>query len=53
MLNFHYSQINQQEFEQLAELLLNYPMIFTTSKVDVEKLVSTLHLPLKTDTVFK
>ena len=53
MFNFQHSQINQQEFEQLAELLLKYPMIFTTPKFDVGKLVSTLHLPLKTDAVFK
>ena len=42
-----------QEFEQLAELLLKYPMIYATSKLDVGKVNSPLHLPLKPDSVFK
>ena len=49
-LNF---QITQKEFEQLADLLLKYPKAYATSKFDVGKLNSPLHLPLKPDAVFK
>ena len=44
MFNFQRSQINQQEFDQLAELLLKYPMLYVTSKLDVGKMNSSLHL---------
>ena len=40
---------NFQEIGQLAELLLKYPMIYATSKFDVGKVNSPLHLPLKPD----
>ena len=53
MFNFQHSQINQQEFDQLAELLLKYPMVYATSKFDVRKIHSPLHLLLKPDAVFK
>ena len=53
MFNFQHSQNTQKEFEQLAELLPKYPMVYATSKFDVGKLNSTLHLPLKPDAVFK
>ena len=35
MFNFQHSQITQKEFEQLAELLLKYPMVYATSNFDV------------------
>ena len=53
MFNFHHSQITQKEFEQPAQLLLKYPMVCATSKSDVGKVNSTLHLPLKPDKIFK
>ena len=53
MFKFQHSQINQQEFNLLAELLLKYPMIYATSNFDVVKVNSPLRLPLKPDTVFK
>ena len=53
MFNFQYSQIIQQEFEHLAQLLLKYPMAYATTEFDVGKVNSLLHLPLKADTVFK
>ena len=34
MFNFQYSQINQQELEQLAELSLKFSMVYATSKFD-------------------
>ena len=46
MFNFQHSQITQQEFEKIAELLLKF-------KFDVGKISSPLHLPLKPDAVFK
>ena len=51
--NFQHFQITQNEFEQLADLLLNYPTAYATCKFDVLKVKSPLHLPLKLDAVFK
>ena len=42
-----------RKIEQLAELLLKYPMAYATSKFDVEKINLPLHFPLKPDTIFK
>ena len=53
MFNFQHSQITQNEFEQLADLLLKYPTVYATSKIDVGKVKSPLHLPLKRDAVIK
>ena len=53
MFNFQHSQITQKEFDKLAELLLKYPTVYATSKFDVRKILSPLHLPLKPDAVFK
>ena len=44
---FQHSQIT------LADLLLNYSKVNATSKLDVGKINSPLHLPLKPDAVFK
>ena len=51
--NFQHSQITQKKFEQLADLLLKYPKVYATSKFDVGKVNSSLHLFLKPDAVFK
>ena len=53
MFIFQHSQINQKEFHQLAELLLNYHMVYATSKFDVGKKHSPLHFPIKPDAFFK
>ena len=53
MFNFQHSQISQEEFEQLADLLLKYPKVYATSKFDAVKTNSSLHLHLKSDAVFK
>ena len=53
MLNFQQNQINQQEFDQLAQLLLKYPMAYTLSEFEVGKIQSSLHFPLKPDKVSK
>ena len=53
MFNFQHSQLTQNEFEKLADLLLKYPKVYATSKLDVGKINSPLHLPLKPDAVFK
>ena len=53
MFNFQHSKITQHEFEKLADSLLRYPTVYATSKFDVGKLNSPLHLPLKPDAVFK
>ena len=49
MFNFQHSQITQNEFEQLADLLLKYPKVYATSYFDVGKVNSALHLPLEPD----
>ena len=53
MCNFEHSQITQKEFDKLDELFLKFPTIYATSKIDVGKSSSPLHLPLKPDAVFK
>ena len=51
--NFQHSQITQNEFNKLAQQLLKYSSVYATSKFDVGKVSSSLHLPLKSDAVFK
>ena len=53
LFNLQDSQITQQEFEQLDELLLKYPKVYATSKFDVGKVNSPLNSPLKLDAVIK
>ena len=53
MFNFQHSQIKQNDFEKLADLLLRYPTVNATSKFDVGKMNSLLRLTLKPDAVFK
>ena len=53
MFKFQHSQITQKEFEQLADFLLKNPKVYATSKFDVGKVNSSLHLSLKPDAVFK
>ena len=53
MFNFQHSQISQNEFDKLAKQLLKFSTIYATSKFDVGKNSSSLHLPLKPDAVFK
>ena len=53
MFNFQQSQITPPNFEQLAELLLKYPMVYATSKFDFGKVNLPLRLPLKPDAVLK
>ena len=44
MFNFQHSQINQIRFYLLADLLLKYLKVYATSKIDVKKKHSPLHL---------
>ena len=53
MFDFEHSQITQNEFDKLAKQLLKYSTVYATSKFDVGKISSSLHLPLKPDAVFK
>ena len=53
MFNFEHSQITQMEFDKLAKQLLNYSTVYATSKFDVGRTSSSLHIPLKPDAVFK
>ena len=51
--NFQHSQITQSEFDKLAKQLIKYSTVYATSKFDVGKISSSLHLPLKFDAIFK
>ena len=53
MFNFQHSQITQNEFDKLAKQLIKYSSVYATSKIDVGKVSSSLHLPLKPNAVFK
>ena len=53
MFNFQHSQKTQNEFDKLAKQLIKYSSVCATSKFDVGKVSSSLHLPLKPDAVFK
>ena len=53
MFNFEHSQITQIEFDKSAKQLLKYSTVYATSKFDVGKISSLLHLPLKPDAVNK
>ena len=53
MFNFQHSQITQNKFDKLAKLLVKYPTVYATSKFDVGKISSPIHLPLKSDAIFK
>ena len=53
MFNFEHSQVTQTEYDKLAKQLLKYSTVYATSKFDVGKISSSLHLPLKPDAVFK
>ena len=53
MFIFQHSQITKVEFDKLAKQLLKYSTVYATSKFDVGKISSSLHLPLKPDAVSK
>ena len=53
MFNFQHPQNTQDEFDKLAKQLLKYSRVYATSKFDVGKIISSLHLQLKPDAVFK
>ena len=53
MFNFQYSQIPQNQFDNLAKQLIKYSTVYPTSKFDIGKISSSLHLLLKPDAAFK
>ena len=53
MFNFQHSQITQNEFDKLATQLIKNSSVYATSKFDIGKVSSSLHLPIKPDAVFK
>ena len=53
MFYLQHSQITQNEFDKLAKQLLKNSTVYATSKIDVGKVSSSLHLPLKPDAIFK
>ena len=53
MFNVQHSQITQDECDKLAKQLIKCSTVYATSKFDVGKISSSLHLQLKADAVFK
>ena len=53
MFNFEHTKLTQFQFENLAELLIQYKQCYATSKFDVGKVKIELNLPLKATAVFK
>ena len=53
MFIFQQSQITQDEFDKLAKQLIKFLTVYAKSKFDVEKISSSLQLPLKPDAFFK
>ena len=53
IINILKSLNTQQEIEELAKLLLKFPMVYNTSKFDAGKVITPLNLPLKLDAIFK
>ena len=53
MFNFQHSQITQNEFDKLAKQLIKNSSVYATSKFDIGKISSSLHLPMKPGAVFK
>ena len=53
MFNFQHSQITQKKINKLAELIFKFPSVYASSKFDVRKNNSPLHLPLKPDAFSK
>ena len=53
MFNFQHSQITQNEFDKLAKQLIKNSSVYATSKFDIGKISSSLHLPMNPDAVFK
>ena len=53
MFNFEHTKLTQQQFEHLAELLIQYKQYYATSKFVVGKVKVELNLPLKATAVFK
>ena len=47
MFNFQHSQITQNEFDKIAKQLIKNSSVYATSKFDVGKISSSLHIPLK------
>ena len=53
MFNFEHTKLIQSQFEELAELLIQFKQCYATSKFDVGKVKAELNLPLKATAVFK
>ena len=53
MFNFEHTKLTQVQFENLAELLIQFKQSHATSKFDVGKVKVDFNLPLKATAVFK
>ena len=53
IFNFERTNLKQTQFEQIAQLLLQYLHCYATSKFDVDKIKVELNLPLKATAVLK
>ena len=53
MFNSEHTKMIQEQFEQLAQLVVPYKICEATSKFDVGKIKYKLNLPLKATAVFR
>ena len=53
MFNFEHTKLTQTQFEELAQLLIQFRKRYATSKFDVGKIKVELNLPLKATAIFK
>ena len=53
MFNFEHTKLNQEKFEQLAQLLIHHKSCYTNFKLVLWIKLVEINLPLKTTAVFK
>ena len=53
MFNIEHTKLTQPQFEELAELLIQFKQCYATSKIDIGKVKVQLNLPLKATAIFK
>ena len=53
MFDFQHSQLTQEQFDRIVEIILKYKNVYATTKFDVGKTKVKLNLPMKKDAIFK
>ena len=53
MFDFQLSQLTQEQFDKVVEIILKYRNVYANTKFDVGKTKVKLALPMKKDAIFK